>query len=68
MSNEMRLTDVNALIVKMCRACNNERCEEPCEPGECFMYDAINNAPTVDAKPVVHGRWVWDVESHGDPM
>lgn len=59
MSNEMRLTDVNALIVKMCRACNNECCEEPCEPGECFMYDAINNAPTVDAKPVVHGRWEW---------
>ena len=58
MANEKRLIDANVLIVKMCRACNNECCEEPCEPGECFMYDAINNAPTVDAVEVVHSRWV----------
>lgn len=28
----------------------------------------IDIAPTVDAVEVVHGRWVWDVETHGDPM
>ena len=60
MANEMRLIDANALIVKMCRACNNECCEDPCEPGECFMYDAISNAPTVDAVEVVHGHWCWE--------
>lgn len=53
MANEKRLIDANALTKLMCRACNNECCEEPCEPGECFMYDAINNAPTVDAVEVV---------------
>ena len=53
MANEKRLIDANELIKLMCRACNNECCEEPCEPGECFMYDAINNAPTVDAVEVV---------------
>lgn len=23
------------------------------------MYDKINNAPTIDAVPVVHGQWKW---------
>lgn len=32
-----------------------------------FPGDLINE-PTVDAVEVVHGRWVWDVETHGDPM
>ena len=32
-----------------------------------FSY-VIDNIPTVDAVEVVHGRWVWDVETHGDPM
>ena len=53
MANEKRLIDANALTKQMCRACNNECCEEPCEPGECFIYDAVDNAPTVDAVEVV---------------
>ena len=28
----------------------------------------MEQTPTIDAVPVVHGRWVWDVETHGDPM
>ena len=59
MANEKRLIDANAMVTLMCRACNNECCEEPCEPGECFIYDALANAPTVDAVEVKHGRWVW---------
>ena len=59
MANEKRLDliDRNAIVTLMCRACNNECCEEPCEPGECFMYDTLTNATTVDAVEVVHGRW-----------
>ena len=57
MANEKRLIDANELTKLMCRACNNECCEEPCEPGECFIYDAVDNAPTVDAVEVVHGYW-----------
>ena len=57
MENEKRLTDANAMVTLMCRACNNECCEDPCEPGECFIYDALANAPTVDAVEVVHAKW-----------
>ena len=56
-TNEKRLIDADAMVTLMCRACNNECCEEPCEPGECFIYDALANAPTVDAVEVVHGEW-----------
>ena len=28
----------------------------------------LRHYPTVDVVEVVHGRWQWDVESHGDPM
>lgn len=35
------LIDRNAIVTLMCRACNNECSEEPCEPGECFMYDTL---------------------------
>ncbi len=24
----------------------------------------IDNAPTVDAEPVVHGHWIWNEDSH----
>ena len=24
--------------------------------------------PSADVAPVRHGRWLWDVETHGDPM
>ena len=58
MANEKRLIDANAMVTLMCRACNNEFSEEPCEPGECFIYDALANAPTVDAVEVVHGWWI----------
>ena len=32
------------------------------------LINRIWSIPTVDAVEVVHARWVWDVESHGDPM
>ena len=60
-----RLIDADALTKLMCRACNNECCEEPCEPGECFIYDAVSNAPTVDAVelPCKIGDFVWAIRS-----
>lgn len=46
-----------ALMEEMCRRCNveNEAC--PCEPPDCFVYNVIEDAPAVEAKPVRHGRW-----------
>lgn len=34
--------------------------------GLSWAHRIILDAPEVD--PVKHGRWAWDVETHGDPM
>lgn len=36
--------------------------DEAIKRAECFNWDttAINNAPTVDAVPVRHGKWITD--------
>ena len=57
MVNEKRLIDANALKKHMCFKCNDEYSDEPCEPSDCVFFNAINDAPTVDAVEVVHGRW-----------
>ena len=61
MANEKRLIDANALLATMkemyCDGCKNHngvRCRA-CEFDSC-MSD-IEDAPTVDAVEVVHGRW-----------
>lgn len=54
-----RLSDVDALIRSICNRCNDVNYDEPCEPSDCAFYYAVHDAPTVDAVPVVHGRWVW---------
>ena len=54
-----RLTDVDALSSAMCERCNFECGDEPCEPSECYIRNTILRSPTVDAVPVVHGRWNW---------
>ncbi len=53
MANEKRLIDGNVCLHDMCKRCNieNEAC--PCEPPDCFIYNVIQNAPTVDAVEVV---------------
>ena len=56
MANEKRLIDANALIEKKRQFC--------CGHGEYdYMVELwhIENAPTVDAVEVVHGRWIEDV-------
>ena len=53
MANENRLIDANALIEKKRQFC--------CGHGEYdYMVELwhIENAPTVDAVEVVHGRWI----------
>ena len=53
-----RLIDAEKLEELMCRQCNIERWDEPCEPDDCFVLNVIRDSPTVDAVPVVHGRWI----------
>lgn len=47
----------SASVDALCVACNKEYPEEPCEPSECLMRQALEECPAVDAVPVVHGRW-----------
>ena len=48
------LVDADKLMKRMCKQCNFESGDEPCEPEECFIYNTIKyDAPTVDAVPVV---------------
>lgn len=58
MENEKRLIDANVMLHDMCKRCNIENEVCPCEPPDCFIYDVITNATTVDAVEVVHGKWI----------
>ena len=65
MANEKRLTDANALMDAfrryMVERYDKEKCfsEENCKTCEksCLWRKIVSVAPTVDAAPVVHGRW-----------
>ena len=52
----MRLIDANELKKKMCFKCNDEYSDEPCDPGDCVLCNAINDAQTIDAVSVVRCR------------
>ena len=52
----MRLGDLDALKKSMCELCHQDYSDEPCEPSDCVFYNAIENAPTIDAVPVVRCR------------
>lgn len=69
----MRLIDADALRDALgitgtkdtCKGCQyNKRFNFACNtdeaPSFAYVCEAIDNAPTVDAVPVRHGRWVWN--------
>ena len=68
MANEKRLIDANALMDSFCQACSTNkryhRTDAECRSKRdsygngCFKMRLIENAPTVDAVEVVHGRWI----------
>jgi hypothetical protein len=58
MANEKRLIDANKLRVDVMAMCGvNEIAFTNCYPYWKFAK-SIENAPTVDAVEVVHGRWI----------
>ena len=67
MANEMRLIDANALKDSFCQACSTNkryhRTDDECRSKRdsygngCFKMRLIDQAPTLDAAPVVHGQW-----------
>lgn len=48
-----RLIDADEPKKRMCFKCNDEYSDEPCEPSDCVFYNAINDAPTIDAVEVL---------------
>ena len=52
----MRLGDLDLLKKRMCELCNQDYSDDPCEPSDCVFYNAIQNAQTIDAVPVVRCR------------
>ena len=63
----MRLIDADALICSVCEQCDGacdicgdgERCLKCNSHCQCDLREAIDDAPTIDAKPVRHGRWIY---------
>ena len=58
MASEKRLIDANALREVYCDGCSAKA--QGCSPFDdpvCGTVQLINEAPTVDAVEVVHGRW-----------
>ena len=52
MENEMRLIDANELLLQ------NELAKNRSPVFRSYAKVLIDNAPTVDAAPVVHGHWI----------
>ena len=64
MANEIRLIDANAFIIGTCKDCG---CGCELDKGDCcILVGDLMAAPTVDAVPVVHGRWVPHMEEMED--
>ena len=63
MAKEKRLIDANALYEKATDAWDDTLCDE------CYseIINLIDEAPTVDAVEVVHGRWVFKNNPITDP-
>ena len=56
--NNGDLISREALKKDMCKICNEDYSDEPCEPSDCVFLNSIKNAPAVDAVGVVHAKWV----------
>lgn len=56
----MRLIDADALMEKVCGNCQGYDCVPDATDTVygCMFADAIDDAPTVEAEQVRHGRWI----------
>lgn len=57
---EQRLIDANAVIDELKRTCDRLNDESSCRATAIGFIHLLENLPTVDAVPVVHGRWLLD--------
>lgn len=49
--------DRDTVIKQVCKACNIDFSNEPCEPSDCHIRDFLLGIPTADVAPVRHGQW-----------
>ena len=69
MENEKRLIDANTIPYEEHYVPDPDSDKQWDYKKElCVLKPIIDQMPTVDAVEVVHGRWMWDVETHGDHM
>lgn len=62
----MRLIDAEALVIFMSKR-ESTNCSPMQHRGYEDMLDAVAEATTIDAKPVVHGKWIIsDFSYNGD--
>jgi hypothetical protein len=56
---DVRLIDANALLEMICKKCPEFDCNPDATDtvSGCLIYDVIASTPTIDAQPVMHGRW-----------
>ena len=61
----MRPIDADAMIVEQCGQCDGacemfdgQKCLSCKADCRCDLREAIDNAPTLDYAPVVHGEWI----------
>lgn len=65
--NDVRLIDANALPNYKCQVTATVGDQKgPAEMRFVFWQD-IEKAPTIDAAPVVHGRWEYSIGSYSTP-
>lgn len=52
-----RCIDADKMLANICAECLDKGTDE-CKNGNCTERNWINNTPTEDVQPVVHGEWI----------
>lgn len=58
----MRLIDAEAFLKTEIDRCGSAPLVGTCTSDNEYLSDRLKKAPTIEAKPVVHGRWIDKVE------
>ena len=53
-------------IDAICRLCNANFEEDPCEPSECEMMSLLRCIPAADVRPVVKAEWYGEADGYAD--
>lgn len=61
----MRLIDAEAFLKTEIDRCSSAPLVGTCSKDNEYLSDRLKKAPTIEAKPVVHGRWELEYETYG---